>query len=460
MLELQHGRVRDAVGLTVPAHRRRAGLHVVALLATSVLLLSVGAMLVPDASSPASAATDPVTVFLRVEGPAHKATFGQTGEYETVWSGEVEVPREVTITATSGKQYRLFVEGGRYKSIRLDSGRIEDLGAADDSLGATSVLAALHAASQLGGFSYQVTDNFYPGQGFFVTSVGGVTGSGAVGWSYRVWNDDLVASPQVSVERFLLGYDSADLALPHREALFYWGYATRCLPLRVTPLEASVRCGLPTQVLVEAFVDDAGPDGHWEAVSGASVCVGDECRMSDAGGVAELVLDVEGIHSVAASCGHVGDYYYVPADGRASVDVAGPCEVISFTLWDHGVPGINFGNVAPGTASAPERDQTAGDGAVTLVVGVETSIDCVLQLRGSGGLSGDGMEIPLSGITWGLDNGGANVTSVTTDYITVAQAPADVATSIDVWHWLTVPVDQPYGVYAGQFYYRVTGEPL
>jgi len=458
MLELKHPHAYVMASRWTGGTGSRTTCRIVVVVGACMLLLSAFLFALADSISPASAAPDPVTVFLRVEGPADRATFGQTGEYVTVWSGNVEVPREVTITATSGRQYRLFVEDGSYKSTRLDTNETRVLGPADDSLGATSVLAALHAASQLGSFNYQVTDNFYPGQGFFVTSIGGVTGSGAVGWSYRVWNDEVAASPQVSVEQFLLGYDSTSVTLPHRQALFYWGYATRCLPLRVTPLEDIVHCGFPTQVLVEAYVDDASSGGYWRPVEGACVPVLGECWTSDAGGISELACAETGALSLGAYAGYDGSFYYVPADGLATVEVTGPCEVISFTLVDHGNQGINFGYVVPGTVDAPERDQSADHGAVTLEFGTETSVDCVVQLRASGGLAGDGADVPLSGVTWAVEDSAVDSTPITVEYVTIGQAPAGTETRIDVWHWLTVPVDQPYGVYAGQFYFRATGE--
>ncbi len=204
---------------------------------------------------PASADAGEVTVYLRIEGPADRDTFRATGEYTTIWSGEVQVPREVTISVRGGRQYRLYTEADTYKATRLSDGQTWTLGTADDARGATSVLAALHQASSDGGFDYEVIDKDFPGMGFYVTSIGGVADLGSTGWSYRVWNNTDAASPQVSIERFLLGYDSTGVDLPHTEVLLYWGSATRCYPLRVTPVDDVVRCGLPTQVLVEAYID-------------------------------------------------------------------------------------------------------------------------------------------------------------------------------------------------------------
>jgi len=420
-----------------------------------ILVALIGPL--PGGRMPAAASDGAVTVFLRVEAPADHDTFSQTGEYMCVWAGEVTVPREVTITARSGRQYRLYVEDGRYKSARLDTGEVEDLGSADDALGATSVLAALDAASVLGGFSYQVTDIYYPGQGFFVTAIGGVAAQGAVGWSYRVWNEEVAASPQVSVERFLLGYDSGGVALPHTQVLFYWGYSFRCLPLRVTPRQVTVQCGLPAALAVEAFVDASG-GGEWRPVQGASVCVGNECRISDADGLVELVFAATDTFHIDARSGFDGDNYYVPADGLSAVTVDAPCVVVSFTVQDLGTSGIDFGSVIPGASIVPDMGQTVDHGAVRLVVGEETNVDCVLELKSWGPLAGDGAEMPLSGITWGLYADGTGAAPMTTAYAEVGSSKAGEETSYDVWHWLSVPAGQLLGVYDGAFYYRVRVE--
>lgn len=421
-------------------------------------LLAAGTLFVAAIEPPHAAASgDDVRVFLRVEGPAERASFPQTGEYVAFWSGYIDVPREVTITAASGRSYRLFVQDGRYLSTRLDNDRTEDLGPADDARGATSVLAALHQASIVGGFSYQVTDAFYPGMGFLVTSIGGVPASGAVGWSYRVWNDSAPASPQVSVERFLLGYDTMGVTPPHTQVLFYWGYATRCLPLRVTPLSATVRCGLPSEYLVEAYVE-SGYGGYWRPVEGAVLRVDDALCVSGPDGIAETAVTHTGILRVDASAAYDGDSYYIPADGLASIDVQAPCAVVSLTLIDHGEPGINFGYVVPGSGARPERAQTGEHGAVTLVVGEETSVHCVVQLRAASELSGDSARLPLSAITWGLSDDALSAAPMSTGYADIGAAPAGSETSYEVWHWLSVPPDQAFGVYSGMFYYRVTEE--
>ena len=62
----------------------------------------------------------------------------------------------------------------------------------------------------------------------------------------------------------------------------------------------------------------------------------------------------------------------------------------------------------------------------------------------------------MNGILWAVNNEAEGAAQITADYVTIGQAPLGATTAIDVWHWLSVPVDQTYGTYAGQFYYRVT----
>lgn len=423
-------------------------------------IAAVLALLLPPSLSlvgpSASAAEGDVTVLVRILGPADQSTFRDTGEYRTIWSGEVVVPREVTVTAHSGEQYRLYVESGRHLAERLSDGRISDLGEGDDALGATSVLAALHQASLDGGFSYRLTDAYFPGLGFFLSGIEDYIGSGSTGWSYRVWSGDSAPCPSLSIDRFLLGYPSMTPPAPHPQVVFFWGYGVDCRVLRVVPASDIVQCGEPLRVGVECFADIGyAGDGTWEPVPGARICVGDESCTAGDDGVAELVFDEAGDFPLVASAGHDGDYYYIPSDEAAVVSVEGPCQVIAFTIVDHGAVGLDFGLAVRGVEGQPEADQTAEHGAVTLEVGSETTEDCVLQLRASMETeSSGGIVLPVDSFSWSTGATAAGATPMTADYVTAGTSQAGYSTSLDVWHWLTVPADQAPAAYLGAFCYR------
>jgi hypothetical protein len=399
-----------------------------------------------------AADSDTVSVFVRVVGPAYEPTFGDTGEYEPIWSGEVTVPAETTITASSGKQYRLFVEDGRYKATRLSDSTTWDLGDGDDVLGATSVLAALHQASLLGGFDYVLSDAWFPGAGLYITAIDGFSAHGAVGWAYRVWNDAVAPAPGLPVDRFLLGYDSSEPAPPHDEVVFYWGYGEQCLPLRVAGPEFAVQCGDTVQLSAEYFVDDGYTgDGTWLPADGATVCVNGECSTVDDAGIVELIASGIGEFTATATMAAGEDYYYIPSDERTTVVMEGPCKIISFTVVDNGDPGIDFGAAMFGSMDVPELAQSAESGAVTLSIGPETNVPCSLLIRAESSLAGSGdASMGTGAIEWDTVATGTGATPLTETFAEVGTAPAETSTSVDVWLWLNIPADQPYGVYSGE----------
>lgn len=416
-----------------------------------------GLAALPSLMPPLAADFTSPSVLVRVLGPADETTFRDTGEYRTIWSGEVEVPGDFTVTASSGTEYRLYVEGGRYL-IAWDD-RVEDCGVADDAPGATSVLAALQAASVDGGFSYTLSDAWFPGSGFYVTSVAGYDARGAVGWSYRVNNGVVAPTPPESVDRFLLGYDTSLPAPPHEELIIYWGYGIGCRPLRILAPGAPLQCGEPVEFTVEVFVDDGHSGGGvWEPFGGASLCCEGFCVDTAPDGTALMAFDEPGSYALSASAPYDGEYYYIPSEDLTFVDVEGPCRIISFTVQDHGDPGINFGLVRTGTEDNGERAQTADHGAVTLLVGAETNVDCELQLRGSADLqktSGAAGSLLLSGFSWSTDPSADGAVPLTGEYVTAGASTANVETSLDIWHWLSVPADQEPDAYSGEFYYRI-----
>jgi len=417
--------------------------------------LMFGLVLLPVARPLVSAELlQEVSTRVRVLGPANEATFDDTGEYVTLWSGDVVVPGDLMVTASSGTQYRLYVENGRYLIAYDDE--TEDRGSADDSIGATSVLAALHQASVEGGFEYELSDAWLPS--LYVTAISGYRAHGAVGWCYRVNNGLVAPPPPESVDMFLLGYDTSLPAPPHDEVIIYWGYGIGCRPLRIQGPYGPVQCGEPVEFTVECFADDGySGGGTWEPLEGASLCCEGLCIETGSDGTASMVFDAPGTYELSASALYDGEYYYIPSEGMMTVDVEGPCRIISFTLQDHGDPGINFGLVLRGTESNAELAQTDEHGAVTLIVGAETTVDCELQLRGVADLkkaSGDG-QIALSGLSWSVEPAGVEALPLTAEYVTAGVFPAGVETSLDIWHWLTVPPDQAPDAYAGEVSYRV-----
>jgi len=289
----------------------------------------IAAMLVCALVMPApwaSLAQASCSVYFRVEGPADKATFAETGEYQLIWAGSITVPDAVTITCESGEQYYLYVNSSDHYIVeRLSDHTTWDRGSADQTKGATSVLAALDEASKPanGNFTYKVSDNWFPGMGFFISSIGGYDGVGGTGWNYRIWNPTDAYLPDFATDMFLLDYSSMPLSLPHEQVLFYWG-GSGCYPLQVTSNKTVVGVGEEFTATVKYYHDQGSTGiGDWEPIADAIVEVGGETFITDSNGQVKIYLESGGNYKLTARKGFAGSDFYVQADDRTTVSVSG-----------------------------------------------------------------------------------------------------------------------------------------
>lgn len=128
-------------------------------------------------------------------------------------------------------------------------------------------------------------------------------------------------------------------------------------------------------------------------------------------------------------------------------------EYISFTITDPGDTGLNFGSLDPGSSDNPEVAQNGG-GAVTLIIGAETNVNCNIQTRGSGDFTDGSHTIALSNAKWDTDNDATGATVMTTTYTTIDTSAAGAGKSVDAWHWLSIPSGQYAATYTTTFYYQ------
>ena len=297
------------------------------LISTIIAAALVCALIMPVLPAAPSSASGSVVVYFRVEGPADEATFAETGEYQLIWAGNVTVPTDVYITTVTGNTWHLYVnESDRYIAectAGSRQGESHDRCAADYIIGATSVLAALEQASQQGVFAYEVSDSWFPGMGFFIISIGGYTGSGAVGWNYRVWNPFDAYMPDFATDMFLLGYSSMPLSLPHEQVLFYWG-GSGCYPLQVTSNKAAVGVGEEFTATVKYYHDQGWTGiGDWEPAAEATIKVGIETFTTGSNGQASIYLDANGNYELTATKGFDSSKFYINTDDRTVVSVSG-----------------------------------------------------------------------------------------------------------------------------------------
>ena len=115
-------------------------------------------------------------------------------------------------------------------------------------------------------------------------------------------------------------------------------------------------------------------------------------------------------------------------------------EVVNFTVIDNGAAGINFGSVNSGASNVADAGQTSSVGAVTLTVGAETNVNCMLQVKGAGDFSdGNSHTISLGQAKWHYENMASAAAAMTTTYADVTNSTAGAFSSAEVWHWLSVP---------------------
>jgi hypothetical protein len=189
----------------------------------------------------------------------------------TIWRGWVEILPSTEVTAYNSKKV-YTIQGG-------------------------CVLAILDRASRLGGFTYQVSDQWYP-TGLYVDSIGGYKAEGAYGWMYRV-NYTL---GQVSVDKCKIN--------PNDRVLIYWG-TLGVRPLKVEVEPAEVPLGKPFTATV-TFLDDS--TGKWIALKNATVNINPKYQ-TDQEGRATVTLSEPRVYDLYAErWGSTAQDQYVRSD--------------------------------------------------------------------------------------------------------------------------------------------------
>ncbi|MCL5108353.1 MAG: hypothetical protein M1401_05745 [Chloroflexi bacterium] len=129
--------------------------------------------------------------------------------------------------------------------------------------------------------------------------------------------------------------------------------------------------------------------------------------------------------------------------------------VVSVTLTDYGIAGLNFGNATPGVKVGDAGQDTA-HGAVTLEVRPETTADCYLKIAGSANFIGPGAySFPITALGWTKSSGGGT-TAVTNTPVNLAAVASADAKIVEVWHYLTVPQNTRAGEYTASVTYSAS----
>ena len=324
----------------------------------------------------APAAAD-VEVYFRVMPPVNESEYAKTGELYTLWAGNVTIPKEVNITCTSGWQYHLYInDADHYIQDKINASTGEVVASKDrgtgkwnKTVGATSVLAALHNASELGNFTYVVLDTWWIDMGFFVAAIGGPE----MDWTYRIYNPEYALMPSVGSDSCLLGYNTTDtlttLSPPQTQILWERGG----YPLKVTTNKEEVDVGEEFTATVWYYPGDLGELVEWEPLGVAKLNVTGETIetfTSDDNGNVTIFMESNGTFELLASKRQYGCTYYVPSDNRTKVNVSGG---IGATWWTQ----TTKDNFSAGTCNQVNVSVSPGD--VLLECGGPVTKDYVLD---------------------------------------------------------------------------------
>jgi hypothetical protein len=207
----------------------------------------------------------------------------------TVWRGWVEIPESTQIECyNSGNTYN--IDGD-------------------------NVLALLEKASEVGGFTYQVSDQWYPDLGFYVDSVGGHNAEGEYGWMYLV----NYSPGNVSIDNY--GINHSD------HILIYWG-TSDMKPLKIEVDHIEVDIAEPFTATVKYKNDSSG---EWLPLPNATLYVNDD-YTTDVDGKAIITLHEKQVYKIyAEKWGDSSENQFIRSD-IVQVGVGVPIPEFSYTL--------------------------------------------------------------------------------------------------------------------------------
>lgn len=137
----------------------------------------------------------------------------------------------------------------------------------------------------------------------------------------------------------------------------------------------------------------------------------------------------------------------------ASVTVS---EHISATISDPGATGLDFGSLNPGVSDIPEVSQD-GTGCITIVVAATTNVNCDIKVKADD-FTGAG-TIPVANAKYNTSNTipATGFTAADT-YESLGSSTAGALETVQVYHWLSIPVGQAPGAYSSTFTYQVIAQ--
>lgn len=119
----------------------------------------------------------------------------------------------------------------------------------------------------------------------------------------------------------------------------------------------------------------------------------------------------------------------------------------SVTISDNGTAGLSFGNLEPGTVMQAETNNPA----VTISAAAENNVDMNITISGLNFSDGGTNNFGIGNAYWNDadDTGTAVAMSITA----AAVATLSAGESVNIFHWLSIPVNQAAAAYSSTFTY-------
>ena len=142
-------------------------------------------------------------------------------------------------------------------------------------------------------------------------------------------------------------------------------------------------------------------------------------------------------------------------------------ELIDVTVSDKGAAGFSFGELNPGMTNNKEAAQTNGAASVLPAVQVTneptSNSNAEISLKGSDFTGGSSIGIGNvsydddGAVDEGLDSGALPQTNLRNSYPASEYVALSPGSSVNIWFWLDVPIDQPSGSYSSTFTFQGVG---
>jgi hypothetical protein len=151
-----------------------------------------------------------------------------------------------------------------------------------------------------------------------------------------------------------------------------------------------------------------------------------------------MLIAVMAAPAIADEVGEVGKTATVTVLGYKSVTITGST-------------GLNWDNLNPGVSDVAEL----GSPSITISAAAENNGSVLVEIKGTDfSNTGATESFAVSNAKWDTDSNVAGATLMNTNYATVTSLAA--GTSVDIYHWLSIPAGQAADSYESTFIYKTS----